>query len=378
MNIKKKIKIAFVIDKIDYYPGGTEKQLLNSIEKLDRNMFDLSLICLLPSPYFDKAPPACDRFVLNYSGFLSTKVISVIIRFRNLIHSAKFDILQTYFEDSFFLTVAATRFEKKPPVLICCRRDIGLTTKEPWYHFLYRLLRPLVYYFFDGIIANSEAVKRHLIQNEAVSEKKILVISNGVDSKIIRNKPPAVFREKRCSYWIGVLANLNPVKRIDIFLKSLALLRDKFKINDFCALVMGEGPERERLNKIALELKLEAYVHFVGSIKNVYEYLQYLDVGVLCSDKEGLSNSILEYMACGLPVIASAVGGNCELVGEQNGIRIPAGDPFALASALARLSRDRNLRTQLGKNSIKIVKEKYSWKESVMKYQEYYKSLIIY
>ena len=371
-----KIRIALVIDGMDPYLGGTEKQLLQFIEKVDKNAFEVTVISLSSSSWFKNNSFPCETVFLGYHGFFSFDIISVLLKFRKLIKQKKFDILQTFFEDSIFLTVAATRFIKKGPTLLCARRDIGLSTEHPWYHSIYRLLRPFAYRFYEGILVNAEAIKQHLVSHENAPESKIILMHNGIDSNVVPVPSPSIFLENGALFWIGLMANLTPVKRIDVFLKALALLREEFGVTDARALIIGDGPQRDELLKMSYDLGLQECVHFIGSIDNVYSFLQHLDVGVLCSDKEGLSNSILEYMACSLPVVATSVGGNTELVGKGNGICVPPADPPALASALATLAQNKSLRLQLGQNSRKILESSYSWEKTMDKYKNYYRGLL--
>ena len=114
----------------------------------------------------------------------------------------------------------------------------------------------------------------------------------------------------------------------------------------------------------------------MGSVDNVTSYLQYSDIGVLCSDKEGLSNAILEYMACGLPVVATDVGGNSELVDKDNGFLVPPGDPPALAKALYSLIESTELRRRMGAASLDKVKQNYTWEKVIPLWEEYYEGLV--
>jgi len=372
----RKLRLALVIDGMDPYLGGTEKQLMQFTEKIDNNSFEVTVISLTSSPWFKNNRFPCETIFLGYHGFFSFNIVSVLLRFRRLLRQRKFDIVQTFFEDSIFLTVGATRFLKRGPTLLCSRRDIGLNSEHPWYHSIYRLLRPYVYRFYHGVVVNAEAIKQHLVTREKVPESKIILMYNGIDSNVAQVPPPSIFREYKSFLWIGLMANLTPVKRIDVFLKALALLHKKLGVIDFQALIVGDGPQRDELTKMSSDLNLQDRVHFLGSVNNVYSFLQHLDISVLCSDKEGLSNSILEYMACSLPVVATSVGGNIELVGKDNGICVPPDDPSALADALATLAKNKTLRLKLGRHSRKILETSYSWDNTMAKYDSYCRSLL--
>jgi glycosyltransferase involved in cell wall biosynthesis len=110
-------------------------------------------------------------------------------------------------------------------------------------------------------------------------------------------------------------------------------------------------------------------------VSDVPSYLQNIDLGVLCSDREGLSNAILEYMACGLPVIATSVGGNVELVNEENGICISKNSIPELSKSLLKLIENESMRMKMGEASLRKINEKYSWERSMQELEHYYNSL---
>ena len=204
---------------------------------------------------------------------------------------------------------------------------MGLGEDEPWYHRLFRLSFPLVNHAYDGIVVNSYNLAKWVHKTERVSFKKIKVILNGVDIPNKRESVPPVFCKKKADVWIGLVANLKPIKRIDVFLRAFRHLKDECGDIKVKAVILGDGHLKNSLIELAHELHILSDVFFIGSVDNVIAYLQNIDIGILCSDKEGLSNAILEYMACGLSVVATDVGGNAELIDKANGFLVSAGDP---------------------------------------------------
>ena len=373
-----KIRVGYVIDYLDHHPGGTERQLLQIINRLNRQYFDPVLISLSPSPGLKRYDVQCRTYCLDYSGFLKLKFVSVLKRFRSILKKEHFHILQTFFLDSLFVTYFATFLLPNRPALVASQRDIGLGTGDLWYHKLYNWYRPFAYKRFEHIAVNSNSIRQHLLKGSKVSASKIKVIYNGIDiSGNRRGEPlPEIFRQSKTQLWIGMVANLNPVKRVDIFLKALSILKKKYQILNFQSVILGDGPERDHLLRLSQDLGLQNQVHFAGSVDDVYSYLNRLDLAVLCSDREGFPNSILEYMACALPVVATSAGGSAELVNEANGLCVPPGDARALAHAMAKLAADKELRANLGQQSLKIVKKLYSWDKSIHEWQQFYRSVI--
>ena len=371
-----KIKIAYLIDTIYSETAGTEKQLIGIIERLDKDTFEPYLICLWSSPWMRKNKLPCEVFVLDYNGFIKLSFMRVMKRLIALLRRQRFNIVQTFFKDSIFIGYLGKLLSSTKPVLLSSRRDIGLGSEAPWYHALYRLALPVANKYFEGIVANGKNVRDYVAQREKVPLSKIMLIHNGIAIPSHVESKPSIFKDIRAELWIGITANLKPAKRIDVFLKALAHLKTICNTIDFKALILGEGAERERLQNIAKELDLLSTVHFIGEVTNVNAYLQGLDIGVLCSDREGFPNSILEYMACSLPVVATAVGGNTELVDHTNGFCVPPGNPVALAECLARLAVSSELRKEMGCKSLEKVRRYYSWDRIIREWESHYRWLL--
>lgn len=371
-----KIRIAYLIDTIYSETAGTEKQLMGIIERLDRDIFEPYLICMRSSLWMKKNKLPCEVFVLDYNGFIKPSFMRVVKRFLDLLRDKQFHIIQTFFKDSIFVGYLGKLLSPTKPVLLSSRRDIGLGSEEPWYHRIYKVVLPIVNKHFERIVANGENVRDHVAKTEKVPLSKILLIHNGIAISDHAESKPAVFEDIQAKLWIGIVANLKPVKRIDVFLKGIAHLKAICNNIDFKALVLGEGVERERLQDIAREFNLLSTVQFMGEVTNVTAYLQNIDIGVLCSDREGFPNSILEYMACGLPVVATAVGGNTELVDDTNGFCVPPGNPVALAECLVRLVLSSELRKRMGYRSLERVKHCFSWDRIINEWQSHYMSLL--
>jgi glycosyltransferase involved in cell wall biosynthesis len=371
-----RIKIAYLIDTIQLDTAGTEKQLIELINRLDKACFETHLICLKNSAWINQNELPCEVSVLHYNGLLKLSFAMVIKRFLRLLDHKRFDIVQTFFEDSIFVGYLGKLLTPIPPVLLSSRRDMGLGGEEPWYHALYGKVLPFINRGFDAIVTNGGAIKEYVTKRERIPLSKVKVINNGVTIPVHMEAKPPIFKEIKSDLWMGIVANLKPVKRIDVFLKAFAHLKRVCNSINIHAVILGEGLERAKLVALVGELNLSSSVHFMGSVKNVTAYLQNLDIAVLCSDKEGFPNAILEYMACGLPVIATDVGGNPELVDHTNGFCFPPNDPESLGEALVKLAFSPALRKKMGANSLEKVREKYTWDKIIKEWEEYYRSLI--
>jgi glycosyltransferase involved in cell wall biosynthesis len=141
-------------------------------------------------------------------------------------------------------------------------------------------------------------------------------------------------------------------------------------------LLVGDGPLRQELEKQAQDFGLGNHVIFLGDRRDIPSVLASMDVAVLTSDSESLSNVILEAMAAALPVVAYGVGGNAELVSQERGLLIPAGDEEAFAAAVLRLLASSKMRLQLGENGRKFTQENFSLERVLDRYEACYRTLL--
>ncbi len=372
-----RINIAFFIDTISCDTAGTQRQLLGIVKRLDQERFAPQIVCLHSSPWMETNELPCPVTVLGYNGFLDLGFPAVVRKLRCLIQESQIHILQTFFEDSVFVAYLATlRFGRPPCVLLSSRRDMGLGKSKPWYHSLFSLALPWVNRRYDGIVCNGEEIRRWASARERVPEEKFQVVPNGTELPGPRGETPEILRQNPAPLWVGLVASLTPVKRIDLFVQALGEVHRRSPELEFHALVLGEGPERERLLSLAEDVGIKERLFFPGAVTNVSAYLHYMDVGVLCSDREGFSNSVIEYLAHTLPVVVSDVGGNRELVDATSGIKIPKGDASALAEGIFTLLHNRSLREEMGKAGREKVEKEFLWERSMNVLETYFESLL--
>ena len=219
----------------------------------------------------------------------------------------------------------------------------------------------------DAVVANSVAVKNYLTA-KGISEDKIQVIYNGLDSG--RLKPKETDRRKICEElqlpieahlkFITLVANLrHTVKNQPMFLRTARKVLNKMPDARF--VLAGEGELRNDLENLARQLNIEAKTYFVGRCVKIPELLAVTSVGVLTSFAEGFSNSILEYMAAGLPVVATNVGGASEAIIEnETGFLIESDDDETMANRLIELLESEAKIAAFGENGRRAAAEKFS------------------
>jgi glycosyltransferase involved in cell wall biosynthesis len=197
--------------------------------------------------------------------------------------------------------------------------------------------------------ALSDELRQELVAR-GVTPERILVLPNGVDLDTYR--PAAAGERERLRERLGLPAGafigtfvgrLHPVKDVDTLLATAA------RVPALTLVVVGDGPERERLQAEAGRLGLAARVRFLGESSQVAEILRASDAFLLSTHGEGMSNALLEAMACGLPSLASrSVGGAAELLEPDRGLLLPDGDAEAWAAAIQRLLGEPALGASLG------------------------------
>ncbi len=369
----QKINILYIIDELNI--GGTENQLLTTIESLNRDKFTPHLVCLRESKYYTRCNIECRKHVLGVTSLSSLNGLHKLLQLVLYLKKHKIDIVQTYFFDSNLFGVIAARMACVRKI-ISCRRDMGF-----WYS--PRLLRVLrcLNLFVDRFLVNSIAIKENIAKTEFVPEQKIDVIYNGIFLERFKNKKndPDKIREKygisKGDFIVGIVANLNrPVKRVDVFLRAAAGVLDNKK-NVFFVIVGGGNLEKS-LDALARSLGIREKVIFTGIQKDILPFLSVFDLGVLTSDSEGFSNSILEYMASGLPVVCTDSGGSRELVkNEQNGFLVPVSAHKTMADRILTLLDDSDIQLKMSEKNLKTV-QSFSWDSIIRLTEKYYSDII--
>ncbi|CAA0123440.1 N-acetyl-alpha-D-glucosaminyl L-malate synthase [Halioglobus japonicus] len=250
----------------------------------------------------------------------------------------------------------------------------------------YLLFRKFMRFFIHQYIAVSRDLESWLKTMVGVRADRVTQIYNGVDHSRFAPetvKPlallPAQWQRLGGILVAGTVGRLTPVKDQQLLLRAVARLRENDPVlsERLRLLVVGDGPLSAQLKQLIDQLALQDVVWMAGDRDDVPELLQVMDVFVLPSLGEGISNTVLEAMASGLPVIATAVGGNVELVEQgYNGSLIPAGDHVALADALAALLKNDGNRMKQGENARQRVCHRFDWDRTVEAYLHVYDELL--
>ncbi len=252
----------------------------------------------------------------------------------------------------------------------------------------YRLLRRFCDFFIDEYIALSRDLQGWLVDDVGIAARKITQIYNGVDSDYFTpgDKAAACRRAvfpagfvPRNGMVFGTIGRLQAVKDHANLIRGFAcLLRRTPALRERLRLaIVGGGPLYEALRQLAVEQGVDELLWMPGNREDVLQIYRALDVFVLPSLREGVSNTLLESMACGLPVVATAVGGNPELVEDgRSGFLVPEADPEGLAAGLARYVAAPELMTRHGRAGRERVEARFSMAAMSDAYQAVYERLL--
>jgi len=227
------------------------------------------------------------------------------------------------------------------------------------------LLNRVLSWFTRKIVAVSEDVAALARTHERVNPRKVAVVRNGVDCT--RYTQTAAPRSTRSSLTIGSVGRLSAAKNYALLLQAFAAI----SIPEARMLLVGDGPERGKLERLADELGIAGRVAFVGQQADPRPFYGQMDVFCLSSDTEGTPLTLLEAGACGLPSAVTDAGGNAEVVRDGvTGLVVPKADTAALATALERLCGDAALRQQMGRAARQRIVAHYSVKAMVAGYEQ--------
>jgi glycosyltransferase involved in cell wall biosynthesis len=360
------VRVCFLIDRLTR--AGTETQLLALIRSLDRSRVRPFLCLLNGEDELSRSlePDGCPVLHLGVRSLSRPPVIGKALRFARFLRRERIDVLQVYFIDSTYFGVAVGRLAGVPRI-VRTRFNTGY-----WMTPRHRRLGRLCNRFVDALVANCQACRDAFLAEEGFRHDRAVVLENGVD--LARFAAPAAARGGRPPR-VGVVANLRPVKGLEDFVRAAALVAERYPQADFA--VAGEGELRGPLGLLADQLGLGVRLRLPGQLSDVAGFLADLDVAVLSSHSEGLSNVLLEYMAAGKPIVATAVGGNVDLIPDgTHGLLVPPRDPGRLAAAVLALLDDPPRASRLGAAARRRVEERYSRAAMVRRVERFSERLV--
>jgi glycosyltransferase involved in cell wall biosynthesis len=342
--------------------GGSERQLTEVARSLDRSRFSPHVGCMSAGGLRTEALKAAGVPVVTFPvrSFYQPSTVACATELISFIRKAGIRLVHTFDTPMNLFGVPPAWLSRGPVVLSSQRafRELSSGVQR-------RLLR-VTDHLADGVVVNCEVLRRHLIEDERVSASKIHVCYNGID--LAEFNPGD--RQPCDSVTIGVVCALRPEKGLSTLIEAFSRIRGQAKL-----VIVGSGPIRDELRWKAEPLGDRC--RFEPATNSVAARLRRMDIFVLPSLSEALSNSLMEAMACGCAVVASRVGGNVELVAEgRTGLLFEKENADQLAAALDRLIADELLRREIGSAAARFIHDGFSLGTSVTRMQSIYDTML--
>ena len=360
-----------------FHTGGSERQAVQLTRLLhEAGEFNVFLACLndegilreeVEKIGFTEIP----EFKLD--SFYDLNFLKQLRNCARFLRENNIEIIHTHDFYTNVFGIAAARIAKVKVKIASKRETGGMRSKSQ------KTIENQIFRVADAITVNSKAVEKYLL-GEKISAEKIELIYNGLDLE--RLKPKQTNRAEICTEFglpmdenirfITLVANLrHDVKNQPMFLRTAKKVVEKFPNAHF--VLAGEGELKNDLETLAKELQITENTHFIGRCAKVSELLSVSFAGVLTSFHEGFSNSILEYMAAKLPVVATNVGGASEAISEnETGFLVESDDDKKMSERLIELLKDEKKAKQFGEKGAKITEEKFSLQAQIKNVTELY------
>lgn len=366
------MRIAFVITGLEH--GGAEKCLTSLACQLDRSRFQPTVYSLAPRP----APPADllvrrleeTRIPVDFLGLRSRwRFFSAVKRLRRSFAAAPPDLVQSFL---FHANVVGTLAARRAGVPRVCT-GLRVAEQQEWRWWMLREIDRHV----KCRVCVSQAVAEAADSRGGWPAERTVVIPNGVETVDAAELAPTDLNqfgfpgEKRAITFVG---RLDRQKGVDWLLRLLPDVMASLSHHDL--LIVGTGPHRARLERLAKSLGIRGRVHFAGWCENVAGVLRASELFVLPSRWEGMPNALLEAMAAGLPAVATDVEGVTELLGAAAHEQVvAANDSAGFQENLVRLCSDPAVAARLGAENQRIARQSFSLERMVERYQDLYESL---
>jgi len=347
------IRVVFLLEDLKF--GGTQRQTLELAKRLDRSRFHSELWMMAGGNDFGSLAEGAGLPLkwLSRKDFVGPGSVS---RLRWELNAARIDVL-------ILLTVIPNiwgrifgKLAGIPAIIGTCRGGASPRRQYEW------LLWPLA----DHVICNTKDLKESLTRFSRVPRPRVSAIPNGIDSAFLQ--PPQTGDSPSRPVIISV-ARLVPDKGHETLITAFSQIAPDFPEAELW--LVGDGPRKECLCRLAAQTGFSDRIRFLGNRSDVRDLMCRSTAFVISSVHEAMSNAVVEAMACGLPVVATNVGGLPEVVHHgRNGFLVPPKRPAAMAAALTRLLLQEETRRKFGQAGRKLAEEEYSMETMVRRHEE--------
>jgi glycosyltransferase involved in cell wall biosynthesis len=369
-----RIRILHIVHSLGY--GGMESRIARLAKGLPRDTHEVEVLSFKAASTgkLELAPGVAHRLFPIPSGIHPI----LILRLALAVRRGGYDIVHTHNWSSMFYGIAAAFLARKPVIV---HGEHGLNRADlggiPWKR---RLAQRILARMADWIVPVNDVIAAHVRKAWDLDDARLTVIPNGVD--LARFAPasaatPALPPRKAGDYVLGMVGRLDDVKDIGCALRALRLLADRGAADGLRLILVGEGPQREPLEAQVAALGLGDRVEFAGARSDVDAWYPRFDLYLNTSVYEGMCNTLLEAMACGLPLAASRVPGNAAWIKDgENALFFAPGDAQGLADRIAGLKGDAEAGRAMGRRNRARVEAEFDNRGFIDAYARLYARLL--
>jgi len=339
--------------------GGLEKLLVEFARHADRSKFELKFVS-----FSGRGAPADDIEAAGWPVIAMDQPEGlrpgVVLRLAALLRTWQADVLHTHDPKTLIYGAPAARLARVSHIIHTCHGN-GLAP----FPRAARAFR-VAFWFADAMVCVSNDLARQMVEI-GIDPRKIHTVLNGIDTSFFSLASP-----KPGTNAVTV-ARLSPEKDIGTLVQAAAIIRKTFP--SFQLEIAGDGACMGELKALIRELGLESHVRFLGQVRDVRAVLERSSLFILPSLREGVSLTLLEAMACGLPIVATRVGGTPEVVVEgETGLLVPSNSPDELAQAVLKLLQDSDERWRMGEAARRRVEQHFDIRRTVAEYEQMYRA----
>jgi glycosyltransferase involved in cell wall biosynthesis len=370
-------RVFYLVDSFEI--GGTETQAVELALRMSQAGHTVTMGALqAKGPLLDRlrgSEVAVEQFYPR-GGLDSPHGLLEVLRLGRYLRRHRFDVVHSHDLWSNLMGVVAAKLARVPAI-VCSQRDLS---HDAWYQGARRAWLRRIQKWSDAVLVNSGAIGDDLVSQDGFNPSKIRVIHNGVDVARFRGDrglQRALFPGLEACKFIVLVGNMHTdVKGQDLLIAAAPAVLREFPETRF--VLVGDGAQRHAFEKMATETGVKNEFLFLGRRANVAEILAGCDLAVLPSRAEGFPNAVLEYLAAGLPTIATQVGGMPELIEDNvTGMLVPPEDSSALSSAILSLLRAPETARRIAVHGHESALQKFSFERMTGEVEALYTELLL-
>ena len=374
MREKKKIKIMQVTHDLNY--GGLQRLVVDISRNLDKSRYQVSVCALREAGHLEDELRKEGIKVIKLSPANNGVDYLSFWKLFKIFREERPDIIHTHNTQPFVEGGIAAILAKVP---VHIHTDHGRQFPD---RRRYMFAEWVLSHFVNQIVAVSENLKKDISRYEGIRPDKIKVILNGINgskynNKIDKNKKRRELGiDNKHNIILGFVGRLSPEKGLIYLIKAMETLVKEFP--NLLLLIAGEGALLEELKREAIALGMEQNIRFLGPRSDINEILSLLDIFILPSLREGLPLVLLEAAAASLPIVATDVGGNKQVVKHgTNGLLVKHGDAASLYNAIKELIMNEGMRKEFGRESFDLFINSFTIEKMIKEYETIYQDCLM-